>query len=853
MKNVRLIYKLGLGFGIVIILAIVVAAISNWTIANLHQGYSLVDEATQFNEYMMDLRQQEKNYMIYGDVKIEGQLQTPREKMFDLFMQVEAQIKTLLEDADDDLTQATLIEIKNSFDRYRTAFNVYAGQEQAKDATQENMIAASDSVFILIDLWRLDQQEQLLADVNASADKQVIQDSIGRTEDANRLTKWVLRAINNEKTYIITTDPENAKQVMNLMPGIYSLLDVAKTEIDDPDIQQQLDNIKEQISLFESNFLSYVAAVDSQQQEETILLEEARNVQSLSQELENLQINALNTTTNTSRIFSTITLITAILVGLLTAFIIMRSVTRPIGTLKSVSESIANGDIQVAIALDQKDEFGDLANAFRKMVAYITETAYHAELLAKGNLTGEIHPRSERDVLGLAFQTLITNLRTQIAEVSGSALQLSDSSQEMHDAAQQAGHATQQITATIQQVAQGTAQQAASVNNTAQSIEHLSRAIEGVAQGAQEQSTGILKASQVTSSLMENIQKVTETANSVATDSKLATEIAQKGTLTVEETLAGMQKIKVKVGVSAEKVHDMGERSKQISLILETIRDIASQTNLLALNAAIEAARAGEHGKGFAVVADEVRKLAERSAAATKEIAELIKAIQTSVAEAVTAMQEGTGEVESGVQKANLAGSALSEIQEAAQSVYKQAESVRQATDEMRAAADELVGSVDSVSAIVEENTAATEEMSGNSDLVSQSIENIASISQENSAAIEEVSASTEEMSAQVEEVTAATATLADMAKMLTHIVAQFTLPAESAADPLIEAAQETYPPEGLADTRDGTPEIEALTDSIQEKDVAKKSITKSVRRFAHGIQQGFHQVKTKLLSRLKK
>ncbi len=93
MKNVRLIYKLGVGFGIVIILAIAVAIISNLTIVNLHSGYALVDEAAQFNEYMQALRQQEKNYMIYGDVKVNGQLQTPREKMFDLFMQVEAQIK----------------------------------------------------------------------------------------------------------------------------------------------------------------------------------------------------------------------------------------------------------------------------------------------------------------------------------------------------------------------------------------------------------------------------------------------------------------------------------------------------------------------------------------------------------------------------------------------------------------------------------------------------------------------------------------------------------------------------------------------------------------------------------------
>jgi methyl-accepting chemotaxis protein len=833
MKNVRIIYKLGIGFGIVIILAIAVAVISNWTVNNLHQGYAKVDEAAQFNEYMQELRQQEKNYMIYGDAKVNNQLQTPREKMFDLFMQVEAQIKLLQENTTDDFTDTTITQIEDSFSRYRTAFNVYVSNEQTKLTAQENMVSSADSVFILIDLLRLDQRERLLVDIKNLENTQVIQDTLSQYEDVNRLTKWMLQMINEEKSYILTNSAENEKQVKNLLPGIYSLLDVTKFNSEDPDLATQLDEIIGQVKEFETNFLTYISAVESQKQEETILLEEAKSVESASKQLENLQIEALETTTNTSRTLSTLTLIIAILAGLITAYFITRSVTQPINNLIMVSESIAQGDIQVNIGINQKDEFGDLANAFRKMVVYITEVAYNAELLAMGNLTGEIDPKSERDVLGMAFRTLITNLRKQIGELSGSALQLSDSSEEMHDAAQQAGHATQQITVTIQQVAQGTAQQAASVNNTAQTIEQLSRAIEGVSQGAQEQSTGIMKASQVTSSLMENIQKVTENANSVAKDSKLATEIAQRGSMTVEETLAGMQKIKVKVGISAEKVQDMGDRSKQIGVILETIRDIASQTNLLALNAAIEAARAGEHGKGFAVVADEVRKLAERSAAATKEIADLIKTIQTSVSEAVTAMQEGTGEVENGVQKANQAGNALSEIQDAAQSVYKQAESVRQATDEMRAAADELVGSVDSVSAIVEENTAATEEMAGNSNVVSQSIENIASISQENSAAIEEVSASTEEMSAQVQEVTAATATLADMAKKLADIVSQFTLPEETGLSFTNEPINSKVVPE--------------ITEKTEEK------TRKTPRLFINQMVKSIERVKNKLMIRFKK
>jgi len=235
-----------------------------------------------------------------------------------------------------------------------------------------------------------------------------------------------------------------------------------------------------------------------------------------------------------------------------------------------------------------------------------------------------------------------------------------------------------------------------------------------------------------------------------------------------------MQSIKSRVGLSAEKVQEMGKRSVQIGDIVETIDDIASQTNLLALNAAIEAARAGEHGKGFAVVADEVRKLAERSSTATKEIGTLIKGIQQIVKEAVSAMDEGAKEVEKGVARAGQSDMALTSILKAVETVNQQVEEIAQAALHISSSSNELVSSMDSVSAVVEENTAATEEMSASSTEVTQAVEAIASVSEENSAAIEEVSASTEEMSAQVQEVTTSAQALSETASRLQQVVAQF-------------------------------------------------------------------------------
>lgn len=406
----------------------------------------------------------------------------------------------------------------------------------------------------------------------------------------------------------------------------------------------------------------------------------------------------------------------------------------------------------------------------------VTDSFFYDYLQSIGVELSSVMVELEEQDLSDNYDMLKKVIQGPLREAIRTSHRLIEASNQLSDIAHQADQATNQITATIQRTGQEIAQQTQSVTQVASSIEQMSHAINGVAIGAQEQAQAVTKTSEINAQIMSSIQQVAVNAQSGAEDSNEAAQTARSGAETVEKTIQGMGTIKTKVGLSAQKVRDMGKRSNQIGAIVETIDDIASQTNLLALNAAIEAARAGEHGKGFAVVADQVRKLAEKSGAAAKEIAVLVQDIRQTVTEAVTAMDQGAAEVEAGVFQANEAGQALTNILNAIEAVNKQMEEISLAAQQISESSKESLGAMESVSAVVEENSAATEQMAANSNEVTQAIESIAAISQENNKAMARMSTSAAQMSTQLEEVAASAQWLNDTAQTLQQVMSQLNI-----------------------------------------------------------------------------
>jgi methyl-accepting chemotaxis protein len=382
-----------------------------------------------------------------------------------------------------------------------------------------------------------------------------------------------------------------------------------------------------------------------------------------------------------------------------------------------------------------------------------------------------------------SYEMARTGLAGTVGEVRLAAESVSRTSIDLNNAASQSGDASSQIAQTINQVAAGAGEQARASSDTSNAAVELGAIINQVGSGAAETSRKVDAASAALSQMASAISSASAASTEVSSVAADAASAAERGRAAVRQTVGEMERIKHTVEEASVKVTELGAKSDQIGAIVETIDDIAEQTNLLALNAAIEAARAGEQGKGFAVVADEVRKLAERSSRATKEIAALIAEVQSGTDAAVRAMKAGAGEVETGAELAGQAGRSLDEIRDAVAATQSAVGRITSAVDAMNSASSGVVAASDAIATIAAQTNSAASRMTSSAETVARSVESIAAISEENSASAEEVSAATEQMSAQAEEVVASASTLADMAQTLGQLVARFRLEDGAGAD----------------------------------------------------------------------
>ncbi|MCB2230557.1 methyl-accepting chemotaxis protein [bacterium] len=374
--------------------------------------------------------------------------------------------------------------------------------------------------------------------------------------------------------------------------------------------------------------------------------------------------------------------------SLIGAFFMARSIAGPVKEVAGVAELMAQGDLSKTVHVKSQDEIGVLAKSFNAMIQYLQGAAQAAERIAANDLTVEVEPRSDKDTFGHAFKKMLGNLSDMIKQLSSNAQELVSAATEI-----------------------------------ASSAEEMSR-------GAHDQSDQVGQVSTAIEEMNSAIAESAKNAGSVTEASKRASENASQGGMIVSETINGMHKIADVVRKSAHSIGQLAEAADQIGEIIDVIDDIADQTNLLALNAAIEAARAGEQGRGFAVVADEVRKLAERTGKATGQITEMIKGIQSQTSDAVTSMESGIKEVDSGRELADQAGASLNEIVTMTQEVMAMIQQIATATEEQSVTAESVLKNIDYISSVTketaqgaEQSATAAEELSRQADGLNRMVE----------------------------------------------------------------------------------------------------------------------------------
>ena len=433
-------------------------------------------------------------------------------------------------------------------------------------------------------------------------------------------------------------------------------------------------------------------------------------------------------------LFSVISTLIALGLGIIIAFRTARSITEPLTNLMKVARLIGDtGDLEHTIELKQEDEIGELARTFAKMVAYLKEMAAVSESLAGGDLTVAVKPRSTHDTLGNAFARMVEGLAGLVRSV--------------RDASSQVASASNQVASASDDSAKIGLQASSAIDEVTSTMHEMSVNVQNMVKSTQVQASSVSETSASIDQMVASIQRVADTAKVLLDISNRSREEVHAGIATMEKATDGLTKINTTINSSGEIIGALGQRADDIGKIIEVIDDLAEQTNLLALNAAIEAARAGEHGLGFAVVADEVRKLAEKSAQSTKEISELIQSIQKEARKAVENMDRSTGIVNEGLELGGDLNGALHKISNVVTEVYKFAQEIGAATNEQSHGSSQIARATTRLNEITHEINSAVEEQASGAQAVVKAMERMRELVQQSTSGSTELAASSEQMS----------------------------------------------------------------------------------------------------------
>ncbi|MBI5278110.1 MAG: CHASE3 domain-containing protein [Burkholderiales bacterium] len=360
----------------------------------------------------------------------------------------------------------------------------------------------------------------------------------------------------------------------------------------------------------------------------------------------------------------------ALALAALAGFLLTRDLSRPLRRLTAVAERITVGDLNVHVPTDARsDEVGVLARTFDRMTQSLRAVAGAAGQIAAGDLRSTYQPQSPDDALGNAFARMSENLRGQIRELVEGANVL--------------GAAASEIVTSTAQLAASASESAAAVSETTTTVEEV----------------------------RQTAQVASQKARLVADSAQKAAHSSQSGRKATEDASAGMERIRQQMEAIAASMVRLSEQSQAIGQIIATVEDLATQSNLLAVNAAIEAAKAGEQGRGFGVVAQEVKSLAEQSRQATNQVRTILGDIQKATTTAVMATEQGSKAVEAGTRQTGAAGEAIQALAGSVTEAAQAATQIAASSQQQLVGVDQVAGAMESIRQASAQNVAGAKQL----------------------------------------------------------------------------------------------------------------------------------------------
>jgi methyl-accepting chemotaxis protein len=359
-----------------------------------------------------------------------------------------------------------------------------------------------------------------------------------------------------------------------------------------------------------------------------------------------------------------------IILSALVGFLITRNVSEPLRGLTSAADRITIGDLGASVSLGERsDELGELSRSFERMTQALRAMAAAAEQIAAGDLRSTMTPKSPQDVVGHAFVRMTGNLRAQIGGMVEGAAVL--------------GSAASEIVASTAQLASGASESAAAVSQTTITVEEI----------------------------RQTAQMASQKARAVSESAQRAVQVTSSGRKSTEDATAGMVRIRTQMDAIGGSMMRLSEQSQAIGQIIASVEDLAAQSNLLAVNAAIEAAKAGEQGKGFGVVAQEVKSLAEQSRQATERVRTLLSDIQKATTAAVMATEQGNKAVESGARQTELASESFQSLSGNVSEAAQAATQIAASSQQQLVGMDQVAGAMENIKQASTQNVASARQL----------------------------------------------------------------------------------------------------------------------------------------------